>query len=170
MVAFVEILPDPPTIIEQPVSQTVCPGSSVRFTVSAAGEGTLSYRWQKGGLDLVDGGHYSGTATPTLTIARTDEADVGSYRCVVTGDGGSTASEAATLALTPTAPADIDRDCDVDLADFGFFRTCFNGPNRPWVHSGCEAADLDGDLDVDLSDFAAMQMCFNGPNAPPACP
>ena len=27
--------------------------------------------------------------------------------------------------------ADFDTDGDVDLADFGQFRSCFNGPNRP---------------------------------------
>ncbi len=66
-------------------------------------------------------------------------------------------------------PADFDADGDVDLADFGTFQRCFNGPNRPYGATGCEGADFDTDNDVDLSDFGAFQLCFNGPNRPPAC-
>lgn len=71
----------------------------------------------------------------------------------------------ARLAVLP----DFDSDGDVDLADFGFFQTCFNGPNRPFAFGSCAVADFDEDDDVDLSDFAAFLACFNGPNRPPAC-
>ncbi|MBN1488707.1 MAG: FG-GAP repeat protein [Phycisphaerae bacterium] len=64
---------------------------------------------------------------------------------------------------------DFDSDTDVDLADFGHFQTCFNGPNRPPAMTGCGNADSDIDGDVDLVDFFAFQACFNGPNRPLAC-
>jgi len=70
---------------------------------------------------------------------------------------------------SPTAADDFDGDGDVDLADFNFMQSCFNGPNRPPQSGGCEVADLDGDSDVDLSDFFQFQWCFNGPNRPPRC-
>ncbi len=80
------------------------------------------------------------------------------------------------VALTPacgTPASDVDGDTDVDLADFGVFQSCFNGPNRPWPAAGqpgdCACLDADGDGDVDLSDFGVFQTCFNGPNRPPAC-
>ncbi|MGB9623939.1 MAG: right-handed parallel beta-helix repeat-containing protein [Phycisphaerae bacterium] len=67
-------------------------------------------------------------------------------------------------------PVDFDRDNDVDLTDFGFFRACFAGPNRPVPNVAlCPGADLDGDADVDLADFLKFQECFNGPNHPPGC-
>ncbi|MBN1490858.1 MAG: family 10 glycosylhydrolase [Phycisphaerae bacterium] len=66
-------------------------------------------------------------------------------------------------------PGDLDFDGDVDLADFGVFSTCFNGPNRPPVYPSCGYADLDDDDDVDLADFGIFSTCFNGPNRPPAC-
>lgn len=66
--------------------------------------------------------------------------------------------------------ADFDQDGDVDLSDFGFFQTCFNGPNRPTPFTSCVLSDFDGDDDVDLSDFSVLLSCFNGPNRPPACP
>jgi hypothetical protein len=68
-----------------------------------------------------------------------------------------------------TLPGDYDGDGDVDLADFGAFQACFNGPNRVAAQTGCEAADFDADNDVDLGDFGRFQACFNGPNRPPAC-
>jgi len=65
--------------------------------------------------------------------------------------------------------SDSDTDGDVDLADFGGFQGCFNGPNRP-VRDGCTAnMDFDADNDVDLADFQQFQACFNGPNRPPRC-
>jgi hypothetical protein len=65
---------------------------------------------------------------------------------------------------------DFDCDGDVDLADFGVFQGCFNGPNRPYAQPiACQPCDLDGDNDVDLADFGVFQGCFNGPNRPPAC-
>jgi len=67
-------------------------------------------------------------------------------------------------------PSDFDFDGDVDLSDFGYLQSCFNGPNRPPTMSGCWDADFDGDADVDLTDFAYFQSCFNGPNRPMACP
>ncbi len=65
--------------------------------------------------------------------------------------------------------ADFDGDGDVDLADFGVFQGCFNGPNRPAAAANCGGADFDGDNDVDLADFGFFQGCFNGPNRPAAC-
>lgn len=63
---------------------------------------------------------------------------------------------------------DTDLDGDVDLTDFGVLQSCFNGPNRPPLHAGCEIVDFDQDTDVDLTDFSVFQQCFNGPNRPPA--
>ncbi|MGB9623227.1 MAG: hypothetical protein ACPMAQ_00050 [Phycisphaerae bacterium] len=73
----------------------------------------------------------------------------------------------------PAPAADADGDNDVDLADFGTFQNCFNGPNRAWNPAGpyqkCACLDQDKDGDVDLADFGVFQACFNGPNRPPRC-
>lgn len=71
--------------------------------------------------------------------------------------------------VTPTAPGDSDGDADVDLVDFGYFRTCFNGSNRPPVSGYCDDFDFDFDGDVDLIDFSMFRTCYNGPNRPAAC-
>ncbi len=99
----------------------------------------------------------------TVEAVTVDEAN----RAVFIGDE----QNAMIHVLTGGRPAvDFDADGDVDLADFGTFQTCFNGPNRLPSRSGCAPADLDGDGDVDLADFGAFQSCFNGPNRPTACP
>jgi hypothetical protein len=159
-------------ITEQPDGQAVFPGDTAVFTVTATGDGTLSYQWQKDEGDLTDGGHFSGATTATLTVSSAAWADVGSYRCVVTASCGATASDAAALTMTCHDPAmDTDGDNDVDLVDFGVFQACFNGPNRPYasLDPRCVCHDSDCDGDVDLTDYGQFQACFNGPNRPPLC-
>lgn len=97
-----------PTIAQQPHSQDRCPGDTVVFTVSASGNGPLSYQWQKDQanqqqVNLADGGSVSGATTPTLTLSGVGGSDVARYRCVVTDSRCSRASREATLTLTPTA-------------------------------------------------------------------
>jgi len=93
----------------------------------------------------------------------------GRYAMAVTSDKTWNYALAWDIHTSPTAADDFDGDGDVDLADFNFMQSCFNGPNRPPQSGGCEGADLDGDSDVDLSDFFQFQLCFNGPNRPPKC-
>jgi hypothetical protein len=170
VVRFVQYSPwPPPTITQQPASQSVCPGRTAIFVVAATGDGMISYRWQRNGADLSEGGHYSGVITATLSVSGADANDAGEYRCVVSNAGGSTTSDPAVLTLNAVVAADLDRDCDVDLGDFVMFQTCFNGPNVSPAAGCVTNSDFDGDTDVDLGDFAVFQACFNGPNRPPAC-
>ena len=83
--------------------------------------------------------------------------------------GNSVIQVSGPVAAIPNY-GDFDSDGDVDLADFGYFRSCFNGPNREPTTANCTNADADQDGDVDLSDFGMFSSCFNGPNRPPACP
>lgn len=154
------------TITQHPTARHVCPGSIATFTVSAAGDGTITYRWQKNGTDLVNEGHYSGVTTTTLTVTGADGGDVADYRCVVTAGCGIAASNAASLTLKPLVAADFDADCDVDAADYEVFGLCVSGPGVP-VSTGCDGKDFDQDSDVDQADFGVFQRCLSGANVSP---
>ncbi|HSW44541.1 MAG TPA: immunoglobulin domain-containing protein [Phycisphaerae bacterium] len=89
----------PPTITLHPSNQNVCPGATANFSVTATGDGTLSYQWQKNSINVTNGGHYSGCTTTTLTVSSTDSNDAANYRCTVSNAGGSTNSNQAALTL-----------------------------------------------------------------------
>ena len=100
--------PGPPSITQQPSSQSVVPGGTAVFTVGAAGTAPLSYQWQKNEADLSSGGHYSGATTATLTVSSADAGDAASYRCVVTNGYGSATSNGATLTVTTCSAPNLE--------------------------------------------------------------
>jgi hypothetical protein len=71
----------------------------------------------------------------------------------------------------PDVEADLDRDTDVDLDDFGLFQVCITGPELGPYGPGCEESDFDDDGDVDQSDFGLFQRCISGAGTPadPTC-
>jgi hypothetical protein len=110
----------PPTV-STPASRSVVAGDDVAFSVVASGEGPLTYRWQyRSGtswVSLFDGnrsGRVSGAATHRLELADVVASDQTSYRCLVANEGGTTASSAASLAVSeaiaaPTATAGLSQ-------------------------------------------------------------
>jgi len=84
---------DAPTILVQPQSQTVEPGSNATFTVTASGATTLYYQWRFGGGEL------SGATTSALAITNAQPVNAGSYTVVVTNAVGSVTSSPATLSV-----------------------------------------------------------------------
>ncbi len=87
------------SITVQPVNRTVPSGGTTNFSVTATGDGTLTYQWQKHSTNISNGGHYSGVTTATLTISSASSADAAPYRCVVTGGCGNATSSSATLTV-----------------------------------------------------------------------
>ena len=87
-------------ITTQPVDANVIEGDAATFTVEATGSGDLSYQWQQS----ADGTAWTdipGATSASYTVpAATMEMDGYQYRCVVIGDGGEAASNAATLSVT----------------------------------------------------------------------
>jgi hypothetical protein len=90
---------EPPTITQQPAARNVCPGGTATFTVAATGSGTLTYQWQRNGVNLSNGGNISGALTPTLTVANVSVGDAADYRCAVSNAGGRTDSNPAALTI-----------------------------------------------------------------------
>ncbi|WP_164976230.1 immunoglobulin domain-containing protein [Oleiharenicola lentus] len=88
-----------PVITLQPDDQTVAAGSTVTFVSDATGSPTPTFRWQKDGVPLSDGGKISGASTSILVLTNVAEADVGNYLVVATNAGGTSISEDAFLGV-----------------------------------------------------------------------
>lgn len=156
------------SITQQPSSVVTSPGTTASFAVTATGDGTLSYRWQKDGVDLADNAVYAGATTANLTVSNCTTNEVGTYRCLVTGNCGTVQSDPASLSLTQ--PGDFDDDADVDQEDFAIMQACLG----TWSASAdpvCGKADLNGDDMITNPDVTRFIGCMSGPQiaANPGC-
>jgi Immunoglobulin domain/Immunoglobulin I-set domain len=84
-------LPSAPTISKSPASQCVGDGSTVNFSVTAAGSDPLSYEWRKDDVTI------PGEAGSTYTIPSVTTGDAGTYTVVVSNPSGSVTSSPAIL-------------------------------------------------------------------------
>ncbi|HVP10801.1 MAG TPA: DUF1566 domain-containing protein [Phycisphaerae bacterium] len=107
----------PPSITQQPQSQTAATGGYVSFTVTASGTAPLSYQWQKNDIDIGDA---TGTSYAINPVAL---SDAGNYRCVVTNNYGSAASDEAVLTVIELPP---DNYPVVDTGQV----TCYNNTSQ----------------------------------------
>jgi len=87
-----------PVIMTQPASVSVTTGSSASLSVTASGDGVLTYQWKKDGTDV------AGATTATYAVSATSSSSAGSYTVVVSNFLGSVTSSAATLTVN-AAPA-----------------------------------------------------------------
>jgi len=72
-------------------------GATASFVAEARGSASLTYQWQKGGIDI------PGATGPALTIANVQLSDAGSYTVIATNNGGA-ATSTAVLLTTFIAP------------------------------------------------------------------
>jgi hypothetical protein len=89
--------PDP-EITVQPSPVTLVYGQTATFSVSAGGQTTLSYKWQKDSADITDP-HAYGVNTATLTLSNVTTAMQGGYTCTVTDQAGPLTSDPAQLTV-----------------------------------------------------------------------
>jgi glucose/arabinose dehydrogenase len=88
-----------PSITSHPASQTVAPGASVTFSVTASGSAPLSYQWQRNEVAI------PGATATTYTIASVTAADNGArFRAVVSNDSGTVTSNTAVLTVSANQP------------------------------------------------------------------
>jgi subtilisin-like proprotein convertase family protein len=88
-------------IIQQPQNQSALPGSTVTFSVLAAGAMPLSYAWQRSGTNLPNGGRISGAASATLTISNVQSSDGANYSVALSCVSGAAVSPTASLTVLP---------------------------------------------------------------------
>jgi hypothetical protein len=92
----------PPTIITQPVGQTVAVGGITSFTVTASGTPALSYQWYRIPAGLKIGTAISGAISASYDVPTTDTTltnDQDAYYVIVTNAYGQATSQLAPLAV-----------------------------------------------------------------------
>ncbi len=91
-----------PTIITQPVGETVAPGDTTSFTVVASGTPALAYQWYVIPAGQTTGVLVSGATSASYTVPGADTAvsnDQDQYYVIVTNNYGQAVSQPATLAV-----------------------------------------------------------------------
>jgi hypothetical protein len=92
----------PPTITTQPSGSAVTTGSSVSFSVTAAGSVPFTYQWRFNGAPI------AGASASTYTIASANTGQAGNYSVVITNSAGSVTSSDAVLAVNAPPPQQSD--------------------------------------------------------------
>lgn len=96
-----------PVVNASPVSVTPAFGSTVTLSADVTvGLGT-TFVWSRDGVEIINGGRYSGASTASLSIAFANTADNGSYQLTVTDTDGSASTAPATVTLDQN-PAALD--------------------------------------------------------------
>ncbi|UCH93255.1 MAG: DUF362 domain-containing protein, partial [Candidatus Aminicenantes bacterium] len=83
--------PQPPEILEHPVSTLVFEGRSTALEVIASSDSPIRYQWRKDGVDI------PGANASTYVIQVAANSDEGVYTCLVSNDAGYVESNTATL-------------------------------------------------------------------------
>jgi hypothetical protein len=142
----------PPSITQQPASQTVIQGQSVTFSVTASSTLPVTYQWQRKDNGSSAFVNISGANAASYTIASTVATDNGAqFRSVVSNSAGSTTSSAATLtaqASPPPPPGTFTNVTDASGITAIINQKYQEDPN--WWLSGEHLVDLDNDGNLDL--------------------
>ncbi|WP_276504990.1 Ig-like domain repeat protein, partial [Terrimonas pollutisoli] len=109
--AIIHTVNSPPSIINQPLPQTVGAGCNTSFSVTANGTEPITYQWRKDGADI------AGANSSTLTINNVAAADGGNYDVVVSNSCGTATSNAATL--TVNSPLAVTLTSQTNALCFG---------------------------------------------------
>ncbi len=85
------------TITAQPSDVEVYSGKDAQLSVTAQGDGNISYQWYKDGQIL------NGETNNTLTLKSADASSNGAYHCVVSNGGGAVQSDIANVSVHQSA-------------------------------------------------------------------
>jgi Alpha-tubulin suppressor and related RCC1 domain-containing proteins len=88
-----ELIPIAPSIVSQPIGQTVLGGTNVTFSVSASGTPPLSYQWRKNDVALTN------QLASSLALTNVTRTNSGSYSVVITNVAGAITSSNAILVV-----------------------------------------------------------------------
>jgi hypothetical protein len=88
----------PATIYAQPAAgpTTNFAGNNLTLSCVAGGAGTVTFQWQRGGLNVTDDANHVGATSNVLSLVSTIVSQSGDYRCIVTSTTNSVFSSSAT--------------------------------------------------------------------------
>jgi hypothetical protein len=104
-------------VTQQPAHTLICPDGNTSISVQArTSYGTLTYRWRKNAVPLLEGqaGRFHGVFGPTLSITNITAADDASYDCVVGSICSVLLSDAASITI---CRADFNCSGSLEVAD-----------------------------------------------------
>ena len=137
------LLSDPYVVItNQPVSVTSAAGSTVNFSVGATGA-ALTYQWQTNGVNVGNGGIFSGATTSTLTLTAAPGSSPVNYQVVITNSfSGSVTSSVATLSLSPNISVQPANQASTVGGNAAFSVTADGSPTLTyqWLTNGVTGA------------------------------
>jgi uncharacterized repeat protein (TIGR03803 family) len=91
-----------PFIIQAPVGPvTAVSGDTVVLTVIAGGSAPLSYQWQFGSNNVLNGKNITGATTPTLTLSNITPAQAGTYFVTVRNSAFQIAIASVSVSVIP---------------------------------------------------------------------
>jgi hypothetical protein len=127
----------PPSIVVQPASQEILPGSNAILSVTAAGTPPFYYSWYLNTTNLVQN-----STNASLILTNASSTNTGQYTVVVTNAYGSVTSQVAIVAFPPSLTAQPTSQTvlpgtnvafDITVGGVGPFtyQWQFNGTNLP---------------------------------------
>ena len=139
-------------ISSQPAAVTQCAGTTANFSVTAAGQGTLSYQWRK------DGSAISGATSSTLAVSNIATVNAGQYSVVVTGGCGNLTSSNALLtvnaATTIASQPSGSTICAGTTANFSVTATGTGALTYQWKKDGSNVGTSSSSLAVSNAQVA----------------
>ncbi len=139
-------LNDAVVVTSHPLGQVTCENDAVSFSVSATGDGVLSYQWRKDGADI------AGATGSSFGIASATSSDAGDYVCVITGACGSVASNAGSLAVRdPLSIATQPQDATQCLESSASFSVAVSGDGPFTYQWRKDGVTIDGATQAVLS-------------------
>jgi hypothetical protein len=117
----------PPSIVTQPVAQSVNAGQTATFSVTANGTAPLAYQWRKNGVDVA-----GATAASHTTPATTLDDNGALYSVVVSNSVGTATSNAVALTVNapPSGAVGTPTALDNSAADTRFAQTVIDSQGR----------------------------------------
>ncbi|MBK8444245.1 MAG: VCBS repeat-containing protein [Sphingobacteriales bacterium] len=137
---------NPPVIITQPQTQSVCEGNTLTLSVvaQAAYGGTLNYQWKKEGVNI------AGATSSIYTKSGVLNTDAGNYTCLISENNG-------TFILSQSAVINVincSSNTYMDACGMGAFtNTNTNSWSSAWV-------------DYDNDNWEDLYICDKSENAP----